>query len=485
MDRRHFLYLTAAASGTALWAQRPQRPNIIFILADDLGYGDLGCYGQRQIRTPSIDQLASEGMRFTQAYAGAAVCAPSRCCLMTGFDTGHSRIRGNFGVGATRVSLRPDDVIVAEVLKTAGYRTGIFGKWGLGEAGTLGIPNDQGFDEWFGFLNQDDALHYYPESIWDNRTEVFPPGNQGAKRKQYAPDLFTEHALSFLDHSANRPFFLYLPYTLPHADSELARDTGDGYVVPSYGPYSNKPWQAADKGYAAMISGLDRDVGRVVQRVKQLGIEQNTLIIFASDNGPAKEGTHKPGFFSSAGNLRGMKATLYEGGIRIPMIARWPGRIKAGQVNDEMLAFWDFLPTAAELAGVPYPEGLDGVSFAPTLFGKIAPRKRYFYWESHEKGFSQAIRIGKWKAIRNGGQGKAAELYDLERDPSEAHDVAGENSAIVVRLVKSMSDARTDAPEYPVSTSILIGQDTLAACPEVCSCDVDQEANDAQNGRTG
>lgn len=451
MNRREFLYLTMAASSTALWAQQPRQPNIIFILADDLGYGDLGCYGQQKIKTPNIDRLAGEGMRFTQAYAGAAVCAPSRCCLMTGLDSGHARIRGNFGAVHRRVSLQPDDVTVAEVLKTAGYRTGIFGKWGLAESCTFGVPNDQGFDEWFGFLNQDDALHYYPQSIWDNQTEVFPPGNQGAKHKEYVQDLFTQHALDFLGRSSNRPFFLYLPYTLPHADSELGRDTGDGYVVPSYGQYANEPWSAADKGYAEMITYLDGDVGRIVKKVRELGIEQNTLIIFASDNGPAKEGIHTPDFFSSAGNLRGMKANLYEGGIRIPMIARWPGHIKPEVVNEAPLAFWDFLPTAAELAGVPAPRGLDGVSFAPMLFGRSGTQNRYFYWESHEHGFFQAIRMGKWKIIRASSDDKTVELYDLNRDPGETRNVSAENSAIVTQLVGLMSKARTDNPEYPTS----------------------------------
>lgn len=452
MNRREFLYLTMAASGTALWAQQPRQPNIIFILADDLGYGDIGCYGQQKIKTPNIDRLAGEGMRFTQAYAGAAVCAPSRCCLMTGLDGGHARIRGNFGAVHRRVSLQPDDVTVAEVLKTAGYRTGIFGKWGLAESCTFGVPNDQGFDEWFGFLNQDDALHYYPQSIWDNQTEVFPPGNQGAKHKEYVQDLFTQHALDFLNRSSNRPFFLYLPYTLPHADSELGRDTGDGYVVPDYGQYADEPWKTADKGYAEMITYLDQDVGRIVKKVKELGIDQNTLIIFASDNGPAKEGVHTPGSFASAANLRGMKATLYEGGIRIPMIARWTGRIKDGVVNDEPLAFWDFLPTAAELAGVPSPRGLDGVSFAPMLFGRSGTQDRYFYWESHENGFFQAVRMGKWKIIRTSSDDKTVELYDLTRDPGETRNVSAENSAIVAQLLSLMSKARTDDPEYPASS---------------------------------
>lgn len=450
MDRINRRELLALLAASGLRAQNGMLPSIVFILADDLGYGDVGCYGQKKILTPCIDRLAAEGMRFTDAYAGAAVCAPSRCCLMTGMDTGHARIRGNFSSHRGRVPLRPDDVTVAEVLKTAGYRTGIFGKWGLGEAGTFGIPNDQGFDEWVGFLNQDHALDYYPNELWHNRTDFFPAGNQGVKHTEYAQDIFTKHALNFLDSSANQPFFLYLAYTLPHASSEIGRQTGDGYIVPDYKPYEDRSWPRPEKGYAAMVTRLDTDVGRVVERVRSLGIESNTLIMFASDNGPSPEGGHKLETFSSAGPLRGRKSTLYEGGIRIPLIARWPNRIPAGAVAHQPCAFWDMLPTFAELAGVPVPRGIDGLSIAPTLFGREQPQHKYFYWESFEKGFQQAVRLGSWKGVRQLKTGDAIELYNLETDLAEQHDVAAEHPDLVKQIAQIMQEARVDSPDYRI-----------------------------------
>ena len=449
MDRRSFCGILAGAA--AAQGQSVRRPNIVFILADDLGYGDLGCYGQRQIQTPAIDQLAREGTRFTDAYAGAAVCAPSRCALMTGMHTGHCRVRGNFGAGGARVPLRPDDITVAEVLKTAGYRTGIFGKWGLGEAGTLGIPNCQGFDEWFGFLNQDHALQYYPESIWENQTEIFPPGNQGAKRKDYAQDLITERILRFIEQSRNGPFFLYAAYTVPHANSELSRDTGDGYTVPNYEPYTDRDWPKPEKGYAAMVTRLDRDVGKIVAKLHEAGLDSNTIVFFTSDNGPATEGTHTPKFFSSGGPLRAGKSSLYEGGIRVPMIARWPGQVAASRVSAEPWAFWDFLPTAADLAGVPAPKGIDGISMRPALLehGK-AKEREFLYWESHEKGFSQAARIGNWKALRRGTHSAPIELYDLAKDIGETHDVSAAEPQTVARAREILNSAHTDSADYPV-----------------------------------
>jgi arylsulfatase A-like enzyme len=420
----------------------------VFILADDLGYGDLGCFGQRKFSTPHIDRLAEEGTRFTQAYAGAAVCAPSRCCLMTGKHTGHARVRDNKGRSG-RIPLQPDDITVAEVLKQAGYRTGAIGKWGLGEAGTLGIPNAQGFDEWYGFLNQDHALDYYPRHLWENQHEIFPPGNQGVKEKQYAQDLFTGRALEFLSANRSDPFFLYLAYTLPHASSERGRDTGDGFVVPSYEPYENRDWPRPEKGFAAMVHMLDRDVGKVMARLKTLGIDGNTLVIFSSDNGPATDGGHTPQFFNSNGGLRGQKGTLYEGGIRTPAVARWPGRIKAGRVGSEVWAFWDFLPTAAELAGVPAPRGLDGISIAPALFGEAQPQHEYLYWESHGKAFRQAVRMGNWKGVR-AGAGSPVELYDLAADPGETADVAGQQREVAAKIQGILSDAHTESEEFPV-----------------------------------
>jgi arylsulfatase A-like enzyme len=444
MNRRQFL---GAAAG-ALAAQVPARPNIVFVLADDMGYGDAGCYGQRMFATPNLDRLAEEGIRFRQAYAGAAVCAPSRCCLMTGRHTGHARVRNNAAPGKGRIPLAPDDVTVAEVLKQAGYRTAAIGKWGLGEAGTLGIPNAQGFDEWYGFLNQDHALDYYPRHLWENQREIFPPGNQGAKHKQYVQDLFTERALAFLTANRSNPFFLYLAYTVPHASSETGRDTGDGFIVPSYEPYADRDWPRPEKGFAAMMHMLDRDTGRVLARLKELGIDGNTLVFFASDNGGTTDGGHSPKFFRSTGGLRGEKSTLYEGGIRVPAIARFPGRIPAGAVSDLPWAFWDFLPTAAELAGVPAPPALDGISIAPALLGRSQTPHEYLYWESHGRPFTQAVRMGNWKGIRR--QGSALELYNLADDPAETADLAPRHPPVAAKIQGIMRTARTDSEDFPV-----------------------------------
>jgi arylsulfatase A-like enzyme len=447
IGRRSFISSLGAA---ALGAQAAPRPNILLIVADDLGYGDLGCYGQKMFATPNIDRLAAEGTRFTQAYAGAAVCAPSRCCLMTGKHTGHARVRNNHGRGG-RVPLRAEDVTVAEVLKLAGYRTGLIGKWGLGEAGTPGIPNDQGFDEFFGFLNQDHALEYYPTHLWDNRSEWFPPGNQGAKRRQYVQDLFTERALKFVRESARSPFFLYLAYTIPHASSELGRDTGDGFVVPDYEPYTNRDWPRPEKGFAAMMHRLDRDVGRITQEIGRLGLASSTLLLFTSDNGPARDGGHTPEFFNSNGGLRGRKGDFYEGGIRVPFIARWPGRVPANRTSDDVIAFWDFLPAAAELAGVRAPAGLDGRSIAPSLFGRQQTRPDHLYWEvPSRRGLAQAARLGDWKALKQAGS-RGVELYDLSKDAAERHDLAASNPAVVKRLESLMRESRIESEDFPSS----------------------------------
>src|SRR6516162_1054573 len=336
-------------------ADKPSRPNIILILADDLGYGDVGCYGQKRIQTPQIDRLAAEGMRFTQCYAGSTVCAPSRCALMTGLHSGHGTVRGN-----ALVPLAPEDVTVAEVLKEANYATALIGKWGLGEPGSTGIPNRKGFDYFFGYLNQQHAHNYYPDYLWKNQEKVNLAGNVvknnvATERAQYSHDLFTNQALGFLDSrkrlTPDKPFFLYLAYTIPHANNERGRAEGNGMEVPSDAPYSGRPWPQAQKNHAAMITRLDADVGKLLERLKVLGLDEQTIIFFSSDNGPHKEGGADPKFFQSAGALRGHKRDLTEGGIRVPMIVRWPGKIKAGTVSDQVWAFWDFLPTAAELAG--------------------------------------------------------------------------------------------------------------------------------------
>ncbi len=334
-------------SPAAFAADAAPRPNIVFILADDLGYGDLACYGQRQIKTPAIDCLASQGMRFTACYAGSTVCAPSRCALMTGLHTGHARIRGN-----DRVPLEPDDVTVAKILKGAGYSTGIIGKWGLGEAETTGIPTRQGFDEWFGYLNQHHAHNYYPDYLWKNEWKVELPNvvkdNVATTREVYSGDLFTREALDFLDRHQRERFFLYLPFTLPHANNEAGKQ---GMEVPSDSPYSAEAWPQPQKNHAAMITYLDTQVGHILAKLKELDLEKNTIVFFTSDNGPHREGGADPEFFASAGPLRGFKRSLHDGGIRVPMIVRYPGHIAPDTVSSQVWAFWDVLPTLAELAG--------------------------------------------------------------------------------------------------------------------------------------
>lgn len=451
VNRRHFLAASVAAAAAA--QPRPPaaaRPNIVLILADDLGYGDLGCYGQTRIHTPNLDRMAAEGIRFTSAYAGSTVCAPSRCSLMTGLHTGHARTRGN---RSPDLPLRPTDITVTEILKSAGYRTALFGKWSLGELGSTGYPTRKGFDEWFGYFSQLHAHNYYPEHLLDGETAFLCRGNMGLQRKDYAPDLFTERAIEFIrKQDASNPFFLHLCYTAPHANNEMGRDSGDGMEVPSYGPYENKPWPQPEKGFAAMITRMDSDIGRIFGALKAKGLDDNTLVIFTSDNGPHKEGGHSPSFFESSGPLRGIKRDLTEGGIRVPAIARWPARIRAGRTVDFPWAFWDVLPTFAELAGAPAPSGLDGISIVPTLLGQSQKAHDYLYWEFHEGGFSQAVRMGPWKGIRKGPDGPI-ELYNLDEDLHESRNLAGDRPAIVQEIARLMREARTESEFWPVGKS--------------------------------
>ncbi|HEV3079953.1 MAG TPA: arylsulfatase [Gemmataceae bacterium] len=431
-------------------AAEPRRPNIVFILADDLGYGDLGCYGQQRIQTPNIDRLAAEGMRFTQCYAGSTVCAPSRCALMTGLHTGHATVRGN-----AFVPLRAQDVTVAEVLKRAGYTTALIGKWGLGEPGTSGVPNRKGFDTFFGYLNQVHAHNYYPDYLWRNEERIKIDGNVvkngvASKRAQYAPDLFTNEALRFVEQEKDKPFFLYLAYITPHANNERGIMEGNGLEVPSAAPYSDRPWPQVEKNFAAMVTRMDADVGRLMAQLKKLGLDDNTIVFFSSDNGPHKEGGHDPRFFQSGGPLTGIKRDLYEGGVRVPMIARWPGHIAAGRASDQVWTFWDFLPTAAELARAMAPAGLDGISVLPTLLGKGEQKQHDFlYWEFHERGFQQAVRMGDWKAVRS-AWGEPLELYDLRTDLAEKHNVAGQHAEIVDRIEEYLKTARTASARWPI-----------------------------------
>ena len=477
MNRREFLGL---AAGGAVAAMMPcggcesevagslgttvKQPNIIFVLADDLGHGDLGCYGQEKIKTPNLDRMAAEGMRFTQHYAGSTVCAPSRCALMTGLHTGHCRVRGN-----RRVPLRPCDVTVAELLKKAGYSTGLIGKWGLGEAGSTGIPNKQGFDYFFGYLNQARAHNYYPDWLWRNQEKVRlgnevvyadegyarDVGSAATKRVDYSHDLFTEEALGFIERSRKRPFFLYLAYTIPHANNESHLVGRHGMEVPDYGIYEDRDWAEPQKGHAAMISRMDRDIGRLFGKLRRLGLDENTIVFFSSDNGPHTEGGAKPEFFDSNGVLRGIKRDLYEGGIRMPMIVRWPGTIEAGSVSDHISAFWDFLPTAAELAGTKPPEDIDGVSMLPTLLGQPDRQKKhkFLYWEFHERGKKQAVRMGDYKGIRlnvSRNPNGPIELYDLKTDIVERHNVADIHPKIAAKIEKYLRTARRPSKDFPI-----------------------------------
>jgi arylsulfatase A-like enzyme len=444
---------SAMVGGNVLAAEAPKRkPNIVFIFADDLGYGDLGCYGQEQIKTPALDQMAKQGMRFTDAYAGSTVSAPSRCCLMTGLHSGHALVRSN----GKRPPLRESDLTVAELLKRQGYATALIGKWGLGEMGTTGQPNRKGFDYFYGYTDQRHAHNYYPGWLWRNEEKVYLRNEKdgshdfttgkATRQIDYTHDLFTAEALDWIEQKKDEPFFLYLAYTIPHANNE-ARNMD----VPSDEPYADRDWPQQQKNKAAMITRMDGDVGKLLAKLRELGIDRDTLVIFTSDNGPHREGGADPDFFDSNGPLRGIKRDLYEGGIRVPAIAWWPGQIEAGTVSDLPWALWDFLPTAAAAAGAGAPAGLDGVSLLPTLRGEAqaALRERPLYWEFPARGMTQAVRWGKWKAIRF-GMDKPVQLYDLSVDIGEQHDVAADRPEVAAKMARLMRDARTPSPHYPV-----------------------------------
>jgi len=432
-------------------------PSIIFILADDLGYGDLGCYGQARIKTPNIDKLAAEGMRFTDFYAGSTVCAPSRCALLTGLDTGHAWIRGN-----SKLALRPEDITLASVLQQARYHTALIGKWGLGNEHTSGMPQKKGFDEFVGYLDQGHAHDYYTDHLWhfDPKSHFddwqYFYENQDGKKGLYMPDLFTTACINFIrtykpdQFNQYRPFFLFLSDIIPHANNEEGQRSGNGMQVPNDAPYSDQPWPAQEKNKAAMITRLDTDVGKIMDRLKQSKIDDNTIVIFSSDNGPHKEGGVDPDFFKSSGPLRGHKRDLYEGGIRVPFIVRWPAQIKPG-VSTFVGAFWDLMPTLAEIAGAKCPTNIDGISMLPTLVNSPQTRQHEFlYWEFHEHGFQQAVRMGDWKAVRP-KNGKPLELYNLKTDIGEKQNVAEKNPEIVTKIKNFLKTARTDSAEWPVS----------------------------------
>ncbi len=447
LHRRQFLQ-TLAGAPAVLSAQNQRPPNILFILADDLGYGDLGCYGQPRIETPNLDRLAAEGIRFTQAYAGATVCAPSRCCLMTGKHTGHAIIRGN---KRPEVGLGIGNTTVASLLKTAGYNTALFGKWGLGGPATKSEPNVRGFDQFFGYLDQQHAHNSFPEHLWDNEHEVFLTNNWFNQRKVFSNDLFTQKSLDFLEHqNSSNPFFLYAAYTIPHADNERGRFEANGMDVPDLGIYANRDWPEVEKSFAASITRMDSDIGRLLKTLDDRGLASNTLVVFSSDNGPHREGNHDSNFFESSGPVRGIKRDLYEGGIRVPVITRWSGRIRPGQVCDAPWAFWDFLPTACALARVEAPDGIDGLDVRATLLDGKPVQREYFYWEFHEGGFAQAVRQGDWKLVRQKPKFEL-ELFNLKDDVQERKNVAAGHPDIVQRMRRIFETARTDNPHFPVA----------------------------------
>lgn len=482
MRKRHclaivtiFIFLATRCSVTlAQTARTPTAagaPNIIFILADDLGYAELGCYGQKLIQTPRLDQMAKEGIRFTNFYAGNTVCAPSRCVLMTGQHMGRTHVRGNAGgQDKTKQTLRPEDVTVAEVLKSQGYRTALCGKWGLGDdarGGIDGLPRKQGFDYFYGYLNQRHAHNYYPEFLWRNETKVALknivtvtksknggfPGGYATQRVDYSHDLIADEAIRFIEKSAknsDQPFFLYLALTIPHANNEGTRGTGNGQEVPDYGIYADKPWSQQDKGQAAMISRMDADIGRLLDRLNQLKIADNTVVMFSSDNGPHNEGGHNPKRFQPSGKLRGMKRDLYEGGIRVPMIVRWPGTIQPGQTTDHIGYFGDLMATVGELTQTEVPQNINSISFLPTLLGNPAAQQqhKYLYWEFYEQGGKQALRFGKWKAIRKPWMNGNIELYDLAKDIGENHDISEKHPDIVKQVASMLNEAHQPHPNW-------------------------------------
>jgi arylsulfatase A-like enzyme len=464
--------------------QAASKPNIVFILADDLGYAEVGCYGQTKIRTPNIDRLAAEGMRFTQAYSGSPVCAPSRCTLLTGKHTGHAFIRGNKEVtrsnpeGEGQLPLPAGTVTVATLLKQRGYATACVGKWGLGGPQTSGHPNQQGFDFFFGHLCQRMAHNHYSTHLWRNG-EKFPLNNPAFAAhqkfpinadprdpqafanyagKEFAQDVMVREALAWMRAHREQPFFLYVAFPIPHAALQVPEDSLAEYRdqfgdTPYLGGKGYLPHRQPRAAYAAMITRMDRYVGELMALLKELGLDERTLVFFSSDNGPTFNGGTDSAFFESAGRFRGLKMDVYEGGIRVPFIARWSGRVKAGSVSEQPVIFYDLLPTLAEVAGTRPPRGSDGLSILPTLLGKRGQKQHdFFIWEYPEKGGQIAVRQRDWKAVRQKMLTKnpgAIELYDLARDPEEKHDLAAAHLEIVRRLSRIMEREHSPSPDFP------------------------------------
>lgn len=471
-----FSGLTIAGSMTATQsAKKPNssKPNIIYILADDLGYGDLSCYGQKKFATPNIDKLAQNGIKFTQHYSGSAVSAPSRCALMTGMHTGHAYIRGNKELKGQegQIPLTKSTYTIAEMLKSAGYTTGLFGKWGLGFPGSEGDPNRQGFDTFYGYNCQRMAHRYYPPYLWNNQVKDSLPGNDWNHTVTYAPDVIQKHALQFMEDNKDKPFFAYIPVIQPHAELIVPNDS----ILDKYlGSFEETPYEAKQGDYgstsfnyngycsqknphavfAAMVSRVDLYVGQIMAKLKELGIEDNTIVMFSSDNGPHAEGGGDPAFFTSASGLRGTKRDMYEGGIRNVFLAQWPAKIEAGRVSNQVSAFWDVLPTCAEIVGVKLTSKVDGISFLPTLIGKGKQvQHKYLYWELLESGGRVGVRMGDWKGVLNKSNMNTLndlELYNLSTDEKETKNVAKENPKIIVKLQEIIKNAHVDSELFPI-----------------------------------
>lgn len=471
MNARYFIILITLFISTSCLERKKDvsnitnKPNIIYILADDLGYGDLSCYGQTNFSTPNIDKLAKDGMLFTQHYAGSAVCAPSRSTLMTGLHTGHTPVRGNKEVRPEGQWPLPDSTYtVAELLKSQGYATGAFGKWGLGFPNSEGDPLKQGFDTFYGYNCQRLGHNYYPYYLWDNTKKVMLEGNTGFNKGQYAPSLIHQKALDFIDSNKDKPFFLFYPSIIPHAELVAPKeymdkyigtfeseksfdgvDEGEGYKDGGYGSQQN-----AHAAFAAMINLLDTQVGEIMTKIKDLGLDDNTVIVFTSDNGPHKEAGADPDFFDSNGDLRGYKRDLYEGGIRVPMLVKWPGKIKPESKTVHISAFWDVMPTIADVLDVELKQNIDGISFLPTLLGSGKQMKHgSLYWEFHELGGRQALRKDNWKLVKYNVQKDGAyQLYNLNNDLGETKDLASTMPDKVNELAKILESSRTESKVF-------------------------------------
>ena len=462
MNRLYILVAFLFLATFSFAQKQTTRPNIIFILADDLGYGDVGCYGQQKIETPNIDRLASKGLKFMQFYSGSTVCAPARTTFLTGLHTGHTPIRGNKSYKPEGQSPLPDSVITfANILQRNGYSTAAFGKWSLGYITTSGDPNKKGFDEFFGYNCQTLAHNYYPDHLWDNHERIDLKENKDGKNI-YSADLIHQQALQFIKKNNGNPFFIYLPYTLPHAEVIAPHDSVYYYYINKFKEQPN-PEKKIYEGrvldpyphacFAAMVSRLDRYVGEIIEAVKEKGFEKNTLIIFTSDNGPHKEGGGDPEFFKSNGPYRGLKRDLYEGGIRVPFIAYWPGKIQP-DVTDQVAALWDMYSTLLEIAGIPNKNKTDGLSLAPTFFKKGKQQQHeYLYWEFHENNGSQGLRWKNWKAVElevGKNPDPVLELYDLKRDPKEQNNIADKFPEIVAKMKVLIKQAHKSIPDWPL-----------------------------------